>query len=60
VAQAPEDRKNLVYITLAAGTPTRELAVVRHLQRYQSRGAEQFLSLLRETVATPKPKPAEL
>jgi LysR family hydrogen peroxide-inducible transcriptional activator len=51
VAQAAEDRKNLVYISLAVGAPTRELVVVRHLQRYQSRGAEQFLSLLRETTA---------
>src|SRR3954468_3759864 len=41
VAQAPEDRKNLAYITLAVGAPTRELVVIRHLQRYQSRGAEQ-------------------
>jgi LysR family transcriptional regulator, hydrogen peroxide-inducible genes activator len=53
VAQAPEDRKSLVYITLAQSTPTRELAVARHLQRYQSRGAEQFLGLLREMVAAP-------
>lgn len=55
VAQAPEDRKNLVYITLASGAPVRELVVVRHLQRYQSRGAEQFLSLLREMTAAPRP-----
>ena len=26
----------------------REIAVIRHLQRYQSRGAEQFLALLRD------------
>ncbi|MEO6569216.1 MAG: LysR family transcriptional regulator [Opitutaceae bacterium] len=51
VAQAPEDRKNLAYITLAAGAPVRELVVVRHLQRYQSRGAEQFLALLREMTS---------
>lgn len=53
VAQSPDDRKNLVYIKLTEGTPTRELAVARHLQRYQSRGAEQFLGLLREMVAAP-------
>jgi LysR family hydrogen peroxide-inducible transcriptional activator len=58
VAQAPEDRKNLVYISLAVGAPTRELVVVRHLQRYQSRGAEQFLGLLREMTAAPAPKVA--
>lgn len=51
VTQSREDAKSLVYIELAGGTPTRELAVVRHLQRYQSRGAEQFLTLLRETAA---------
>lgn len=53
VAQSPEDKKDLVYISLAGASPTRELVVARHLQRYQSRGAEQFLSLLRETVAEP-------
>ena len=39
--------------------PTRELAIVRHLQRYQSRGAEQFIGLLREEAAgmgRPKPR----
>ncbi len=41
----------LVYIALSGGSPTRELAVIRHLQRYQSRGAEQFLTLLRERTA---------
>jgi len=51
VAQDPADKKNLVYITLADGAPVREVAVIRHLQRYQSRGAEQFLTLLREKVA---------
>lgn len=51
VAQSPDDAGSLVYIELASGTPTRELAVIRHLQRYQSRGAEQFLALLREMAA---------
>jgi LysR family hydrogen peroxide-inducible transcriptional activator len=44
----PEDRDRLVYLRLTGSTPVRELAVIRHLQRYQSRGAEQFLTLLRE------------
>jgi LysR family hydrogen peroxide-inducible transcriptional activator len=52
VAQAPEDRKSLVYISLAVVAPTRELVVIRHLQRYQSRGVEQFLALLREMFAS--------
>ena len=51
VAQAPEDKKSLAYITLADSAPVREVAVIRHLQRYQSRGAEQFLTLLRERAA---------
>jgi len=48
VARAPEDEASLVYLTLADANPVRKLAVIRHLQRYQSRGAEQFLTLLRE------------
>jgi LysR family hydrogen peroxide-inducible transcriptional activator len=55
VAQAPEDKKNLVYITLADGAPVREMAVARHLQRYQSRGVEKFLALLRENAKTLAP-----
>jgi LysR family hydrogen peroxide-inducible transcriptional activator len=51
VARDPADEANLVYIALSGGSPTRELAVIRHLQRYQSRGAEQFLTLLRERAA---------
>ena len=51
VARDPDDNANLVYIALSGGSPTRELAVIRHLQRYQSRGAEQFLTLLRERAA---------
>ena len=50
VAQSPADRGSLVYIVLSGGAPTRELGVVRHLQRYQSRGVEQFLALLREAT----------
>ena len=51
VARDPDDNANLAYIALSGGSPTRELAVIRHLQRYQSRGAEQFLTLLRERAA---------
>jgi LysR family hydrogen peroxide-inducible transcriptional activator len=52
VARRPEDRDNLTYLRLTGSAPTREIAVIRHLQRYQSRGAEQFLTLLREQVRT--------
>ena len=48
VARMPSDRDTLAYLRLTDSFPTRELAVIRHLQRYQSRGAEQFLTLLRD------------
>lgn len=44
----PGDRETLTYLRLTGTEPIREVVVIRHLQRYQSRGAEQFLSLLRE------------
>jgi LysR family transcriptional regulator, hydrogen peroxide-inducible genes activator len=50
LARQPDDRESLVYLRLTGSDPTRELVIIRHLQRYQSRGAEQFLSLLREHV----------
>ena len=56
VARRPDDRGVLTYLRLTGTAPTRELAIIRHLQRYQSRGAEQFLTLLREHA---RPKPAE-
>lgn len=48
LARQQDDRDTLTYLRITGSAPTRELAVVRHLQRYQSRGAEQFLKLLRE------------
>lgn len=50
LARTPDDRDSLTYLRLTGSAPTRELVVIRHLQRYQSRGAEQFLALLREHV----------
>jgi LysR family hydrogen peroxide-inducible transcriptional activator len=47
-ARAREDEGSLAYINLSDAEPSREIAVLRHMQRYQSRGAEQFLALLRE------------
>ncbi len=52
VARLPDDKDTLTYLRLTGSAPTREIAVIRHLQRYQSRGAEQFLTLLREQVRT--------
>jgi LysR family transcriptional regulator, hydrogen peroxide-inducible genes activator len=51
VARTKEDASSLVYVTLSDAAPFREIAVLRHMQRYQSRGAEQFLALLREGPA---------
>jgi LysR family hydrogen peroxide-inducible transcriptional activator len=45
------DRETLTYLRLTGSSPpSREVVVIRHLQRYQSRGAEQFLAMLREHV----------
>lgn len=52
IARLPDDRDTLTYLRLSGTQPTRQLAIVRHLQRYQSRGAELFLRLLREYVKT--------
>lgn len=43
-----EDDHAIKYIHLHGAEPYREIGVLRHLQRYQSRGAEQFLGVLRE------------
>jgi LysR family hydrogen peroxide-inducible transcriptional activator len=43
-----EHDRDLVYLRLTGAEPTRSLAVIRHMQRYQSRGAEQFLTVLRQ------------
>jgi LysR family hydrogen peroxide-inducible transcriptional activator len=51
-ARTADDKDSLAFISLADSEPIREVAVIRHMQRYQSRGAEQFLSLLRERPDT--------
>ena len=57
LARTPNDRETLTYLRLTGTQPTRELAVIRHLQRYQSRGAEQFLGALREHVSAREKNP---
>jgi LysR family hydrogen peroxide-inducible transcriptional activator len=52
VAHAEDDHKTLVYRKLSGRAPTREIGIIRHLQRYQSRGAEQFIALLRKYLKT--------
>jgi len=53
VALAAEDRAKIIAKPLVDRTPTREIGIIRHLQRYQSLGAEQFIGLLREHVKKP-------
>jgi LysR family transcriptional regulator, hydrogen peroxide-inducible genes activator len=53
IAQLPDDRDSLVYLRLTGSVPTRELVAVHHLQRYQTRGAQEFLRELRGFVAQP-------
>jgi LysR family hydrogen peroxide-inducible transcriptional activator len=56
MTQQEDDRDSLTYLRLAGeAQPTRELVVIRHLQRYQSRGAEQFLAALREHAKSTPP-----
>ena len=50
LAHVSDEGESLVYLRLADAQPIRELAVIRHQQRYRSRGAEQFLALLRQHV----------
>jgi LysR family hydrogen peroxide-inducible transcriptional activator len=51
VTRSASDKDSLLYIKLSGSEPVRELGIIRHLQRYQSRGAEQFLELLREAAS---------
>lgn len=48
LARVQDDEGSLTYLRLTGSEPTREIAVIRHLQRYQSRGVQQFLSLLHD------------
>lgn len=48
-----EDRSRLIIKPLADRAPTRDIVVVRHTQRYQSLGAEQFIGLLRDHLRKP-------
>lgn len=57
LAHSKEDDATLSYIALADAEPFREIAVLRHMQRYQTRGAEQFLSLVREEHGESAPRP---
>ncbi len=58
LARSPEDDASLAYITLADAEPFREIAALRHMQRYQTRGSEQFLTLIREGLGlVPSPGP---
>ncbi len=49
-ARNVNDKRTLIYRELSGRAPRREIAIIRHLQRYQSRGAEQLLALVREEL----------
>jgi LysR family hydrogen peroxide-inducible transcriptional activator len=51
IAIRPDDQKNLVCREIGGRVPTREVLVIRHQLRYQTKGAEQFLQMLRNAVA---------
>ncbi|HUL53783.1 MAG TPA: LysR family transcriptional regulator [Opitutaceae bacterium] len=53
IAQGPGDDKTLVYRELSGRVPMRDVVIVRHLQRYQTRGAELFLKVLRAFTSQP-------
>ena len=48
LVQHPNDHGSIVYRHLTDRMPTREIGIVRHLQRYQSRGMAQFIDLIRQ------------
>ena len=50
ISRHPTDRQKLTYRHLTGRSPVREIAVIRHLQRYQSRGVGQFLPVARDTL----------
>jgi LysR family transcriptional regulator, hydrogen peroxide-inducible genes activator len=54
----PEDDKTLVYREIGGRVPTREVLIVRHLQRYQTKGTQQFLQVLRAAAAELAPTAA--
>jgi LysR family hydrogen peroxide-inducible transcriptional activator len=57
VTRYHDDRRTLVYRALSGRAPLREIAVIRHLQRYQSRGVEQFLAVVRREAAVSRDLP---
>lgn len=52
-SQSSKDLDTLVYRKLSDSAPERELLIIRHQQRYQSRGAAQFLGMLKAGVMQP-------
>lgn len=51
------DKKGLVYRELSGRAPRREIALIRHLQRFQSRGAEQVIRLVRDELGATRERP---
>lgn len=51
IAIRPDDRESLVYREIGDRVPTREVLIIRHQLRYQTKGTELFLQVLRAVVA---------
>lgn len=58
IAIRPDDKRNLVCREIGDRVPTREVLIVRNQLRYQTKGAELFLQVLR-TAAAELAKPAD-
>lgn len=48
---AAGDEQMLVYKAISSGAPSREIGIVSHPRRYQSRGSAQFVAALRAALA---------
>ncbi|MDX2186583.1 MAG: LysR family transcriptional regulator [Opitutaceae bacterium] len=51
IAVEPDDHKTLAFLRLAERDPQRDLALVRHQLRYQTKGVQQFIEVLRLVLA---------
>jgi len=55
IAQSSKDLDSLTYLRLADSKPERELVIIRHQQRFQSRGVSQFLTMLKAGILLSTP-----
>lgn len=50
LTRSPDDEGSLVYRVLSGRAPAREIGVVRHRHRYESKAAGQVINLLRQRI----------